>query len=103
MGKFISLGQYNHLYKYIWIYLSIRFITLFIFSEKLVFVQNHTDILEMPYGPFISLQLEYVGFFIISLVIKLIKIFLGKKDSDENINDKKLIFNEIKKEIFFYI
>ena len=75
MGKFISLGEYDKQYKYIWIYLVIRFFTRFIFDYKLVFDQIKPDILDIPYGTFISLQLEFFGFFIISL-IKVKKISL---------------------------
>ena len=57
MGKIISLGENNNLYKYIWIYLIIRFIPLFIFEKKLIFAQLQTEALNIPKRPFISLQL----------------------------------------------
>ncbi len=72
MGKFISLGEYNKLYKYIWIYLSLKFTTLFIFNRKLVFDQFHTKILDIPSSPFIPSQIYYIGYLIISLILKVI-------------------------------
>ena len=96
MGKFISLGQYNQLYKYIWIYLSIRFITIFIFERDFVFEQIKVEIIGMPSSPFISCQIEYLSIFLISLIIKLIQMLLTKNVSTKSIVKKKLIFNKIK-------
>ena len=79
MGKYISLGKNNKLYKYIWIYLSIRFITMFVFERQFVFKQINADIVNIPYSPFIFWQIEYIGLFIISSIIKLIKKFRKKK------------------------
>ena len=85
MGKFISLGEYNKLYKYIWIYLVIRFIMIFIFEYKLVFDQIKLDILELPYGTFITPQLEYLGYFIISLIFKVIEKLRKRNEQDKSI------------------
>ena len=96
MGKFISLGEYDKQYKYIWIYLVIRFFTRFIFDYKLVFEQIKLDILEIPHGTFIDLQFEFFGFFIISLILKAIKTLCKKKRINKSIiQEKYLIFNEI--------
>jgi hypothetical protein len=43
MGKYISLGEYNKLYKYIWIYLSLKFIITIL----------REDLVNIPYAPFI--------------------------------------------------
>ena len=96
MGKYISLGEYNKLYKYIWIYLSIRFVTLFIFNYKFVFEQIQVDIVEIPYTTFISQQVDYLGFFIISSIMKIIKSYRRKKKSNRNqsLNQIPLIYNK---------
>ena len=113
MGKFISLGEYNKQYKYIWIYLVIRFITKFIFDYQLVFDQIKPDILDIPYDTFISLQLEFFGYFIISLIVKAVnKLHKKNKPDTSIIQEKFLIYNEIdisteygidKKDYFLYI
>ena len=79
MGKFISLGEYNKVYKYIWIYLIIKFISLFIFDYELVFDQFYCEPMILPYGPFISSQINYLAFIIISLILILIEKHQSKK------------------------
>ena len=97
----MSLGEYNQLYKYIWIYLVIRFITLFIFSRALVFDQLKSDLLKKPDSPFISFQFNYISFINISLIIKLIEKIIKIKESNKNLNEneEELIFN--KQDIYF--
>ena len=51
MGKYISLGEYNKQYKYIWIFLAIRVI---------VVIKN--EVYFEPYSPFISSQFYYMFF-----------------------------------------
>ena len=112
MGKFISFGDYNKLYKYIWIYLIIRFIPLFVIEKKLIFVQFQSEVLEIPARPFISLQIYYVGFLIISFILKAIKKFRGKKQDVKVIFQEKLIYNKLdistefsigKRDYYFFI
>ena len=81
MGKYFSFGEYNKLYKYIWIYLIIRFISQFIFDYELIFDQLYYKPIILPYGPFIYLQLNYITFIIISLVLKLIEKRERKKSN----------------------
>ena len=52
MGKLISLGEYNKLYNYIWIYLILQFIGLFVFDYTLVFDQLQYEALKIPINPF---------------------------------------------------
>ena len=113
MVKFISLGEYNKLYKFIWIYLIIRFIPLFVIEKKLIFEQFQSEVLEIPTGPFISLQIYYIGFLIISLILKVYKKFHKKKPDDKIIiQEKLLIYNKHdilteyaieKRDYFFFI
>ena len=96
MGKYISLGEYNKLYKYIWIYLILRFLLTYIFANDLIFDQfDENDFLVLPGHPFITPQYLYIGYIIISLIIILINKFLMKKSSNTNLNDDKLIYNEL--------
>ena len=95
MGNFISLGQYNKLYKYIWIYLGIRFVYQFIFDYELVFDQLYNEPISLPYSPFISMQLFYITFIIVSLIIKLIQKKINKNDVNLILEvDEPLIFNK---------
>ena len=61
MRKYISLGEYNKLYKYIWIYLILRFILTYIFYNGLIFDQfDKNDILILPDHPLITPQNDYI-------------------------------------------
>ena len=91
MGKYISLGEYNNLYKYIWIYLAISFISKFIFDYRLVFNQLKNEPMKIPNNPFISLSFKYLTFIIVSLVIIKIK---KKKQTQELIQEEQLIYNK---------
>ena len=95
MGKYISLGEYNKLYKYIWIYLSLKFITQFIFNKKLVFDQFHTKILDIPSSLFIPSQIYYIGYLIISIILKAIHKYRQKKELNKNKTQENfLIYDE---------
>ena len=96
MGKFISLGEYNKLYKYLWIYLGIKFISEFLFTKDLVFEPLKNDAIKMPSSPFILYQINYFGFIAISSIIMLIQMILKKKESYiGNLTNVELIYNEI--------
>ena len=112
MGKFISLGEYNKLYKYIWIYLIFRFINTYIFYNTLIFDQfKPNNALTLPDTPFITLQFDYIGIIIISTIIIVIKKFFIKKESKKKkepliINEENDINNEYGVEhrnIFLYV
>ena len=95
MAKYISLGEYNKLYKYIWMYLAIKFVSLFIFDYNLVFDQFHNEPMKIPISPFISLSFDYLTFIIISVIIMRIeKYYKGKEPSQNIIKNQQLIFNE---------
>ena len=94
MGKFISLGEYNKQYKYIWIYLVIRFIYLFIFANNLVFKQIETEVVKLPYGPFIYPQFDFAACIIIPSVLKIIPKCFKKKESIQDLIGDELIYNE---------
>ena len=93
MGKYISLGEYNKLYKYIWIYLSIKFVTQFFLNNGLIFDQLYIKFLDIPHSPFISLQLDFVTFIIISIIIIIINRCLKKKEINKVDIQEQLIFN----------
>ena len=93
MGKFISLGEYNKLYKYIWIYTVIKFISSFVFDYKLIFVESNV-ISDRPYSPFFYLQFNYFFFIIISTILIFIKKYSKNKESIQNLVGLQLIFNE---------
>ena len=95
MGKYISLGEYNQQYKYIWIYLIIRFIYVFVFTNRLVFDQIKSDLLDFPYGPFIYPQLDYLAYIIISAFLIIIQKCFIKTKLIKDSNDKQLIFHNI--------
>ena len=95
MGKYISLGEYNKQYKYIWIYLILRFIYIFTFSNKFVFDQIKPDVLELPYGPFLYIQFDYIFFIIISSILIAIKKCRHKKETSNKLIQEGLIFHEL--------
>ena len=94
MGKFISLGEYNKLYKYIWIFLIIRFFYTFIFFNNFIFKQLKVDAINLSDGPFVLTQFDYIGYIIISIILLIIEKYHTKKDVNEDTNEQKLIFNE---------
>ena len=98
MAKYISLGEYNKQYKYIWIYLILRFIYIFTFSNKLVFDQISPEVLELPYGPFLYIQFDYIAFIIISSILIVFKKYRQKKQESNKII-QELIFNKTDIEI----
>ena len=93
MGKCISLGEYNKQYKYIWIYLGLRFVYVFIFLNQLMFDQWKTKVLELPNGPFISSQLFYLLDIIIPIILIIINKFRKKKESNNKQTEEILIYN----------
>ena len=96
MGKLISFGEYNNLYKYIWIYLSIAFVFTFVFDYELIFDQLQNEPLKIPTSSFVFISFDYIGFIIISLIIKVIEKFIQKKQNVQYLTEEeKLIFNEI--------
>ena len=95
MGKYISLGEYNKLYKYILIYLGISFISLIIFDYRLVFDQFRNEPMNIPLSPFVSLSFNYITFIIVSLIlIKIEKIIQKKEKAPISTQEKKLIYNK---------
>ena len=95
MGKFISLGEYNKLYKYIWIYLAFKFISIFVYDYGLIFDQFQNDPLEIKNSPFISISFLYITFIIISLILKKFKNYFQKEQHIQDLIDEdKLIFNK---------
>ena len=83
MGRYISLGEYNKFYNYIWSYTAIKFI-----SSVLFYVFN------LIRHILISLQFKYIAFIIISIIILLINNCRKKKVSNTDMNEEKLIFNK---------
>ena len=95
MGKYISLGEYNQLYVYIWMYLAIKFVSLFVFDYNFVFDQFHNEPMKIPLSPFITLSFNYLTFIIVSFIIITIKKFRKKKAIVLNlIQEQKLIYKE---------
>ena len=101
MGKYISLGEYNKQYKYIWIYLIIRFIYLFVFPNQLMFDQIKTDVLNLPYGPFISSQFNYLVYILISAIIIIINKYRKKKERSNSLIKKNNIQCKYKKNAYY--
>ena len=94
MAKYISLGEYNTLYKYIWIYLAIRLVTQIVFDFGFIFDQLKIEAMDIPYSPLISIQFFYIAFIILSLVLMIIEKYQYHKKIRQSNNEKKLIFNK---------
>ena len=95
MGKFVSLGEYNKLYKYLWMYLVIKFISVFIFSKELVFQPFKNDAIKTPFSPFIFYQFYYVGCIVFSAILIVYEKISKKKSEKDILFDKKLIYNKL--------
>ena len=101
MGKYFSLGEYNKQYKYIWIYLSIRFVSILIFDNEVAFTQLQSKIFNIPYCPFITIQFDYIGFIIITIILITIINFSKKKVTNVDITGKnKLIYEKMELILF---
>ena len=86
MGKFISFGKNNKLYKYIWIYVIIRLINYYIFSDFFP-KQIKPDFLgSYNYPPGILIQnfFIYLGSFIFSIFYIYMKNFKSKRKRTTN-------------------
>ena len=94
MAKYISLGEYNKLYKYIWIYLGIRLVTQIVLDYGFIFDQLKIEAMEIPYSPLISIQFFYIAFIIFSLILMAIKKFRKRNELIQNLTGQKLIYNE---------
>ena len=84
MGKYISLGEYNKQYKYIWIYVSLKFIINLLREE----------ITNIPYAPFIIIQVYYLFFISISIILLIIQKYRQQNELNTDIVQQKLIFNK---------
>ena len=84
MGKYISLGDYNKQYKYIWIYVSLKFIINLLREE----------ITNIPYAPFIIIQVYYLFFISISIILLIIQKYRQQNELNTDIVQQKLIFNK---------
>ena len=101
MGKYISLGEYNKLYKYIWIYLAIRLVTQIVLDYGFIFDQLKIDAMNIPYSPLISIQFYYIGFIIFSLILLALEKFYKNKEPNQDPSEAKLIFNKQDIEVEF--
>ena len=95
MGKYISLGEYNKLYKYIWIYLAIRLVTQIVLDYGFIFDQLKIDAMSIPYSPLISIQFFYIAFIIISLLLMAFQKYRQKDISNQDLIEGQLIFNKL--------
>ena len=73
MGKYISFGEYNNLYKYIWYYIIICSFNDYIFADTFP-KQIKFSIFEIKNYPpdiFIQQEFNYLGAFLLSILIYL--------------------------------
>ena len=69
MGKYITFGKYNKLYKYIWIYVIIRIINDYLFSETFPnqIKSNIFDSHNYPPNILVQIFFNYLATFIFSI------------------------------------
>ena len=113
MGKYLSFGKYNNLYKYIWIYLIINTIFDYLFDNNFpnqlkfnIFENNN-----YPQGILIYWLFYYIGSFILSILLYLYVKSLTKENQIKNddvmhpflkmLEKNRLIYQ--KEQSFFYI
>jgi len=103
MGKFISLGEYNKLYKYIWIYVIIRLFNDYLFSDVFPSQIKPSIFDSENYPPIILIQIffNYLGTFIFSIFLYFYqKSLISNKENKEdlkigsdNLNKYELIYD----------
>ena len=73
MGKYISFGKYNNLYKYIWFYLIVCTIYDYIYDDKFPNQVKFTIFEAKNYPPdiFVQQEFNYLGSFLLSILIYL--------------------------------
>jgi hypothetical protein len=98
MRKFISFGEYNNLYKYIWYFLPFKLLSNYFFDD---FFQERIPIIEknsMPKEILISEAFNYSATFIISLILLLYEYLTNKNiktDKEAKLNKKERSKNEL--------
>ena len=85
MGKYISFGQYNKQYKYIWIYVSIRLINDYFFSEAFPKQIRPDFIYTVNYPRPILVQIffNYLGSLLFSFCVYLYLKYQSKEEKKE--------------------
>ena len=85
MGKYISFGAYNPLYKYLWIYMAINFIWSFIVEGNFIFDPLQIDDIKLPKSYFVRYFMDYLGKTIGSIIL----IYIEQKRASFEQKDKK--------------
>ena len=73
MGKYISFGEYNNLYKYIWYYIIVCSFNDYIFADTFPKQIKFSIFETKNYPPdiFIQQEFNYFGSFLLSILIYL--------------------------------
>ena len=85
MGKYISFGAYNPLYKYLWIYMAINFIWSFIVEGNFIFDPLQIDDIKLPKSYFVRYFMDYLGKIIGSIIL----IYIEQKRASFEQKEKK--------------
>ena len=102
MGKIISLGEYNKLYKYLWIYVAIRVVNEYFFGnsfpKQLVIGLFKSD--NFPPNRIIQEKFNYLGGFFFSIFFhfyekKQIKIIYKEENEEQKTNTDSISSNKI--------
>ena len=90
MGKYISFGKYNKLYKYIWFFVLIRILIEYIFGDSFPDQIRPNIFYSVNYSPnkLIQIFFNYLGAFVLSIFLYLYeKSILKKKKVEQSNND----------------
>lgn len=86
MGKWISFGVYNNLYKYIWLYLIFRLLYVYIFQYKTIPLELKFFTLESfpNYHIFTGSFFEYISMFLFSFLLHRYELYQLRKEEYRN-------------------
>ena len=92
MGKYISFGQYNKLYKYIWIVVLIRLIVDYLYTENFPeqIRPNFLDTKNFPSSYIIEELFIYITTLLLSFIIFKYELKQNKIDNTINNNLSQL-------------
>ena len=88
MGKYISFGNYNTFYKYIWLHIIIKLLLEYFIENA--FVEKIKILDDFPQNILIQEGFNYLGTFIFSLFLFKYEINQIKRNSINSFNSKSI-------------
>ena len=92
MGNYITIGEYNKLYKYIWICILLKSIFEYLYGNDFIEDMKYFKSYTYPKSVLIQEGLNYLGIFILSIFL-----FFYEKSQNKNEQSESLVNNHINK------